>query len=230
MVRKQLIGMSLTPLAAATSRGTAVPACQQCPGSSPAQPLPAVASPRTCLTSAPLCDTTVTSLLNGATEDASRQPGVPCGPVGTRVICAFAKASKDAWHDRASGSLGASPRRSRCCTGKDAVGDGAPEKWGDVLAIEDGVRDGMRDSGEVVPCPSTTTGTDRMHDILRDSEAADHAASGASFQTWGRDKEIAARIEWGKGNNRCWLFGDGFLGGYPTDPTTPRPRGDRKTI
>ena len=229
MVRKQLTGTSLTPLATATSGGTAVPACQQqSPGSLPTRPLPAVASPRTCLTSAPLCDTTVSRLLNGATENASRQPGVSCRPVGTRVIRAFVNASKDAWHDRASGLPGAASRLSRRRTSRDAAGDGANETWGGLLTTEDGVKDGIRGSGEVAPCPSTTTGTNRTHDIARDSGAADHAASGAFFQTWSRDKEIPAKIEWGSGNNRCWLFGDGFLGGCPTGPTSPR--GDRRTI
>ena len=230
MVRKQLTGMSLAPLAAATSSGTAVPACQQCPGPSPARPLPAVASPRICLTSAPLCDTAVTSSLNGATENTSRQPRVPCRPMGTRVTCAFANTSRDAWRDRASGSPGASPQLPRCCTGRDAVGDGAHEKWGDVLATEDGIRDGMRGSGEVVPCPSTTTGTDRTHDILRDSGAANHAASGAFFRTWDRDNEIPATMEWGNRNIRCWLRGDGVVGGYSGHRNSSHRPGDRRTI
>ena len=226
-----MTGMHLALLATATSRGTAVPASQRdFPGSPPVQPLPVVASPRACFTSAPRCGIVVSSRSNGATEKVSRQSGAPRRTPETRVSQACANTRKDAWQDRASGSPGVSPRRLRCRSGTDATDDRTQTKWGDVLVIEDGVRDGMRSSGEVAPCPSTTKGADRMHDILRDSGAADHADPGAFLETWDRVKVIPARIDWGNSDDRCWLFGDGFLGRRHAHPIDPCRHRDQQVI
>lgn len=233
MVGKQLTGMRLTPLKRAVAIGTLVPACQrQRPGLPPAQSIPTascpVASPRASLTSAPLPDTTVRSVSTGATENVSRRSGALRRATAPRATRIAAEATMDAWRNRVSESPGASPQFLRCHAGKDAAGDGTNAKWGDVLATEDGIRDGMRSSGEVAPCLSATIGTDRTRDILKDSGAVTQAASGAFFQTEDRgDREIPARIEWGNAPNRSWLFGDGSLGGFHTHPSDPRTNGDR---
>lgn len=222
MVRKRLIGMSLTPLQAATSQGTAVPACQQeFPGTSPATPLPAVASPRAWLTSAPPCDTIVGNRLTGATEGFSRGPVTLRRAVGSRAMSIRARATEDAWHDRASESLEASPGCSRCQAGKDAAGDYARDKWGGVFTTEDVVIDRLRGSGEVVPCPSTTTGMNQLHDILRDSGAAAHAAPGVFLATGGRDTEIPADVEWGNRTRGYRLLGGVFSDGPHARPRAP---------
>lgn len=224
MVRKQLTGMGLMPLRSATSEGTAVPACQQqFPGTSPAAPLPVVASPRAWFTSAPPCDIIVSNALPGATENASRGPAPLSRAVGPRAICVLAKATENAWHNRASQSPGASLESPRCRTGKDAAGDNARSKWGDVFATEDVVTDRLRGSGEVVPCPSTTTGTNRTHDILKDSGAAIQAAPGAFLPTWDRDTKIPASIEWGNRIRGHCLSGGGFLDGPRGHPENPNP-------
>jgi hypothetical protein len=224
MVRKQLTGMDLAPLRSATSEGTVVPACQQqFPGTSPAAPLPVVASPRAWFTSAPPCDIIVSNALPGATENASRGPAPLCRAVGPRAMCVPAKATEDAWHNRVSQSPGASPQFARCHTGKDAADDNARSKWGAVFTTEDGVQDRLRDSGEVVPCPSTTTGTNRTRDILRDSGAAIQAAPRVFLPTWDRDTKIPASIEWGNRIRGYCLFGGGFLDGPRVHPENPNP-------
>lgn len=224
--------MRLTPLERAVSTDTLVPACQrQQPGLPPAQPIPTasfpVASPRACLTSAPLPDTTIRSVSTGATENVSLRSEALRRATVPRATRIAAEATMDAWRNRVSESPGASPRFLRCHAGKDAAGDGANAKWGDVFATEDGIRDGMRSSGEVAPCLSTTIGTDRMRDLLKDSGAVAQAASGAFFQTEGRDREIPAETEWGNAPSHCWLYGGGSLGGFDTHPRNPRMHGDR---
>lgn len=224
--------MCLTPLERAASTGTFVPACQRRqPGLPTTPPIPMasfpVASPRAFLTSAPLPDTTVRNASTGATENVSRRSGALCGAAVPRATRIAAEATMDAWQNRTSESPGASPRFLGCHTGKDAADDSAKPKWGAVFAIEDGVRDGMRSSGEVAPRLSTTTGTDRMRDLLKDSGAVVPAASGAFFQTEGRDREIPAETEWGNNPGRCRLFGEGALGQWQTPPKNPRTHGDR---
>jgi len=233
MVLKQLTSMHLTPRERAASIATLVPACQrQRPGLPPVQPIPTascpVASPRACFTSAPLPDTTPRSASTGATDNVSRQSEALPRATVPRASRITTEATMDAWRNRASESPGASPRFLRCHASKDAAGDRANAMWGGVLATEDGIRDGMRSSGEVAPCLSTTIGTDRMRDLLKDSGAAIQAVSGAFLQTEDRgDREIPARIECGNDPGRCWLFGVGSLGRLQAHARTPRTNGDR---
>jgi len=223
MVRKRLTGMIRTPLRAATSEGTAVPVCrQEFPGTSPATPLPAVASPRAWLTSAPPCDTIVGDLLTGATEDFSRDPAARVRVIGSRAMRIRASATEDTWHARASGPPEVSLRFRRFPTGKDVAGGNAREKWGGVFTTNDAVINRLRGSGEVVPWPSTTTGSNQMRDTLRDSGAASNAAPGAFPATGGRDTEIPADIGWANRTRGYWLFGGGIPGGPRAHPLAPR--------
>lgn len=195
MARKQLTDrMRVTP-ATAASHGAPAPVCRpHFPGWSPARPIPAFASPRACLTSAPRYDRTVSTRSHGATEDSPHRFEGLRRPVETGVIYDHVKAGKDACHDRASGSSETAPPRPRCRTRKDAAGDRAREQWGAVFTCEDGGSDEMRGFGEVVPCPSTTSGAMVMHDIPRDSGAAVRAASGAFLQKRDSDTEVPTGI------------------------------------
>jgi len=222
MVRQRLTGMSGTPLRAATAPGTTVPACQRkFPGTPPATPLPAVASPRAWLTSAPSCDIVVANRLTGATEGFSRGLVTSHRDIGPRAMSIRARATEDAGHDRASESPGVSPGISRCRASKDAADDHARDKWGDVFTTEDVVTGRLRGSGEVVPCPSTTTGTDQLHDILRDSGAVHHAGPGVFLATGGRDTEIPANTEWGNRTRGYRLSGGIFSAGPCARPRAP---------
>jgi len=232
MARKWLIGTGLTPRGAATPMRTVVPAGpQRCAGPAPVPSLPAmrsaVASPRACLTSAPPCDTVVNSPLTGATENSSRGHGAIRPAVKARAIFAFVRETEDTWHDRAFAAPGTPPRLQRCRPSKEAAGDGADQKWGDVFATEYEVRDRMRDSGEVVPWPSTTIGTDQTRDVLRDSGTADLAVPGASLQTRGQEKAIPSQRHWNRRRSSCRLLGGGLLGECETHLKTQSAAGDR---
>lgn len=224
MVRKQLTGTIPALLKTATSEDAVVPACRQkFPGTSPATPLPVVASPRAWLTSAPLCDSMVGDSLTGATESFSRARNAFFRVIGSRAMRIRANATEDTWRDRASEPPEGSPHWGRCPAGKDVAGGNAREKWGGVFTTDDAVTNRLRGSGEVVPWPSTTTGSDQMRDILRDSGAASNAAPGAFLTTGGQDTDIPAGTEWGNRTRGYWLFGGGIRGGpraHPQDPQT----------
>ena len=200
MVRKQLTGLGLTPPITAASTGTTVPARQSRFREEPPvrwihTVLSTTASPRACLTSAPLPDTTVSRLSTGATESVPRRSGVFLGPGGRRAIYTSAEATLEAWRNRVSISPGAAPGFRRRLTRKEATDDRANETQGDALVSQGGVRDEMRSSGEVAPRLSTTIGTDGIRDALKDSGVVGPATSGVFFPTWSRDTEIPARAK-----------------------------------
>ena len=232
MQRRRWTDRHTTLPTTALSRGTAVPAGpRQSPGPSPIQPSPVAASPRACRTSAPRRDTAVTRLSHGATETVWRRPALPLRPVEARLIRILVKTRMDAWHHRASRSPGISHPRQRCNTGKDAVGAGVPQKWGAVLTTTDGFTGRRRGSGEVAPrSPTTTdTDTDRTHDILRDSGAADRAASGAFFRSRNLKRGIL-RVEGVRSNHRCRSSGHGALGGRHARLNHPSRHGHRRIV
>ena len=232
MAGKWLIGTGLTPRGAATPMRTVVSAGpQRFAGRSPVPSLPALhstaASPRACLTSAPPCDTVVNSPLTGATENASRGHGAPRPAVKTRATFAFVRETETLFHDRALASPGTPPRLQRCRLSREAAGDGADQKWGDVFATEYEVNDGMRDSGEVVPCPSTTIDTDQTRDVVRDSGTAGLAVPGASLQPWSRVKAIPSKRHWNRRGSSGWLFDGRLFGAGQAHLKTQSAAGDR---
>jgi len=185
MLGKRRQDTGLTPPEAAMAMSAVAAARQRWlarPGSRP--PLPVghsvMASPRACLTSAPRCDMGDTNTSTGATKDAWRVDGATDASVRARVMWAWAGETKDAWYDRASASPRASQRLGRCRICQDTAGNSADGKRGAGFARDDEPRDRKRDSEEVVPRLSATVGTDRTHDVLRDSGVAALASPGAS--------------------------------------------------
>ncbi len=211
---------STPPEATRASRTGTAAGSWRCLGPESTRSLPIVhsvmASPRACLSSAPLRDMGGHKPLNGATENASRVGRGTDTSAGTRVIWTFAGRTKDAWYQRASALSAASRLLGRCQGNRDGAGNSADGERGDGFARDDEAMDRMRGSEEVVPCLSTGVGTDRTRDVLKDSGAADWAGPGTFFPASGPEGQMPQRTNQGNESGSFWLLGDGVSGGSDT--------------